>query len=44
MFQSLYVMHPRGVCELRYFGKFEQRIVDREDFVIEMSDLHEDVK
>jgi len=43
-FQILYVMHPRGVHELRDLGLQEQRSADGEDFANAMRDLHEQVK
>lgn len=43
-FQILYAMHPHGVHELRDLGQLECRSADGEDFVKEISDLHEHVK
>lgn len=44
MFQILYGMNPKGVCELRDLGKFEQRSNDEDDFVETMRELHEEIK
>ena len=37
-------MHLRGVCELRYLGKLEQRSDDGEDFATAIGELHGQVK
>ena len=43
-FQFVYGMHPRGVYELRYFGKWEKRSVEGEDFVVSMHGIQELIK
>ena len=44
LFQIVYGMHPRGICELRDFRNLEHRSADGEDFATAMSELHEKVK
>ena len=37
-------MHPRGISELRNFGKAELRSADGEEFASEIQAIHEQVK
>lgn len=43
-FQISCGMHASGICDLRYLGKLENRSDDGDDFVIQICDLHEEVK
>ena len=43
-FHKVYGMHPRGVSELRNFGKDDMRSVEGEDFASEIQAIHEQVK
>ena len=40
-FHIIYGMHPRGVCELRYFGETEFKSAKGEDFATKIQVIHE---